>query len=202
MRSAKLAFHAFAASLLLFASGNAVADSTGDGINGMQTLSLEAVVVEGAEPLRDVSYLVERVDRLGGQGLEAKSVDGLAVVSLPAGRYRVTATHGYASSQQEVAVGDRPAHHVINLRAGTVRMKAIANVGAKAIPANLDWEILTYGRDSTGKRRLIATSKEAQPSFTLAEGYYLAVVKRGGRVTKHTIEVNKGITYKYTVLLH
>jgi hypothetical protein len=83
-----------------------------------------------------------------------------------------------------------------------VRMKAISNVGAKPIPANLDWEILTYGRDSTGKRHRVAVSKEAQPTFTLPEGYYLAIIKRGGRVTKHTIEVTKGITYKYTVLLH
>ena len=195
MRPAKLAFHALAASLFMFGSSSVFAESK-------QTLSLEAVVVEGAKPLRDVTYLVERIDRVGDQGIEARSVNGVAKVDLPAGRYRVTATHGYASTQQEVAVGDAPAHQVVNLRAGTVRMKAISNVGAKAIPGNLDWEILTYGRDSTGKRQRVAVSTEAQPIFTLPEGYYLAIVKRGARVTKHTIEVTSGITYKYTVLLH
>ncbi len=167
----------------------------------LQTLSLEAVVVEGAEPLRDVTYLVQRIDTGSHEDMKTKSVDGLAVVRLPSGRYRVTTTYGNTKRQQEVIVGDEPAHHVVNLQAGTVRMKAIPNPGGRPFNENVSWEILTYGRDSTGKRHSIAKSKQAQPSFTLPEGYYVATVAAAGKQIKHTIEVTSGITYKYTLLL-
>lgn len=167
----------------------------------LQTLSLEAVVVEGAEPLTNVTYLVQRMDADSQEDMRARSVNGLAVFSLPSGHYKVTATFGDTKRQQQVIIGDQPAHHVMNLEAGTVRMKAIPKPGGRPFNVDVTWEILTYGRDSTGKRHSIATSKQGQPSFTLPEGYYVATVAAEGKQIKHTIEVTSGITYKYTLLL-
>ena len=199
MRLNLSAFSAVLASLLVLFSAATRAD--GVEVGPLQTLSLEAVVVAGAAPLSDVSYAVQRLDKRGQKVVEAKSVDGLAVVELPKGKYRVTATYREAQRNQDVVIGDLPAHQVVNLKAGTVRMKAISNPGAKAIPSNLNWEVYTYGKDSNGNRRLITTSEKAQPTFTLPEGWYLTKVKRGAREVKHTIEVSPGITYKYTLVL-
>lgn len=201
MRLNLSAFGAIATSLALLFASTAHSDGVSTAMGPLQTLSLEAVVTAGAEPLTDVSYQVQRLDKRGEKALEAQSVDGLAVVQVPKGKYRVTARYLSAKRQQDVVVGDRPSHHVVDLKAGTVRMKAISNPGAKAIPANLNWEIYTYGKDSNGKRHLITSSDLAQPAFTLAAGWYLAKVKRGGREVRHTIEVSAGITYKYTVVL-
>lgn len=201
MRLNLSALSAVVASLSLLVSSAAHSDGVSTAMGPLQTLSLEAVVTVGAEPLRDVSYQVQRIDKRGQKVVEASSVDGLAVVQVPKGKYRVTAKYLDAKRQQDVVVGDNPAHQVVDLKAGTVRMKAISNPGAKAIPANLNWEIYTYGKDSNGNRHLITTSELAQPDFTLAAGWYVAKVKRGGREIKHTIEVSPGITYKYTVVL-
>ena len=174
------------------------ATSAADG--NLQTLSLSAVAVAGADPIRDVHFSVTSLD--GGSGeYKALSDNGPAEVQVPSGRYKVTATFGHAKAEKDVTVGADAAKVQIALNAGTVLMKLLHNVGGKVYKTGVNWEILTYGKDAEGNRHLLAASDKAQPKFVLPEGFYLARASTGTQDVKHTIEVTKGVTYKYTVIL-
>ena len=98
-------------------------------------------------------------------------------------------------------VGLKPASHEISLDAGTVIMRLIQHVGGPILRQGVSWKILTFGKDTSGKRQMIASSSESQPKFTLPKGYYVAQAAMGKREVRHTIEVTSGMSYKYTVIL-
>ena len=167
----------------------------------LQTLSLSAVAASGAEPLRDVHFSVKSLDSGSALEVKALSENGPAEVQVPAGRYKVTATYGHTTVEEQVTVSNGGSRVQIALNAGTVFMKLLHNVGGKTYTTGVTWEILTYGKDSAGKRHLLASSNKAQPKFVLPEGFYLARASTGTQDVKHTIEVTSGVTYKYTVIL-
>ena len=185
----------FAFALLALPSSLSAADGN------LQTLSMSAVAAAGAEPLSDVHFSVTSLDAGSGQEYKALSDRGPAEVQVPSGRYKVIATFGHTKVEKDVTVGSDPAKVQIALNAGTVFMKLLHNVGGKTYKTGVSWEILTYGKDASGKRHLLAASKDAQPKFILPEGFYLARASTGTQDVKHTIEVTKGVTYKYTVIL-
>ena len=188
-------FGFFAAALLALPTAASAADGA------LQTLSLSAVAASGAEPINDVHFAVTSLD--AGSGLEVKALsdNGPAEVQVPAGRYKVTATYGHTKAVEQVTVTNGGSRVQISLNAGTVFMKLLHNVGGKTYTKGVKWEILTYGKDSEGKRHLLAESGQAQPKFVLPEGFYLARASTGTQDVKHTIEVTSGVTYKYTVIL-
>ncbi len=167
----------------------------------LQDIALTAVVAPGAQPLPDALFTVIGLGAGKAARVEAKSVDGPAVVKLAAGRYRVVARYGHSRAEKEIVVGDGPARHEVNLNAGSVVMRLIHQVGGPVLRRNVVWRILSFGRDAQGQRRLIASSSEAQPKFTLPEGFYVAQATTGTREVRHTIEVDRGANYKYTVIL-
>ena len=167
----------------------------------LQAVSLSAVVVTGAEPLSDVEFTVTSIDSTAPVQVRALSDQGPVSVEVPAGRYKVMASYGHTTAEKEITVGGGPSAHELSLNAGTIFLKLIKHVGGPMIKRDLDWEILTYGKDAEGKRHLIASSDQAQPRFILPEGYYLARAVNGTQSVKHTVEVTSGVTYKYTVIL-
>lgn len=169
--------------------------------SSLQSVSLSAVTVAGAQPLPDVEFTVTSIGSTAPVQVKALSDQGPVAVEVPAGRYKVMASYGHTTAEQEITVGNGPSSHEVQLNAGTIFLKLIHHVGGPTIKSDLGWEILTYGRDAEGKRHLVATSKQSQPKFVLPEGYYLARAVRSTRDVKHTIEVTSGVTYKYTVIL-
>ncbi len=167
----------------------------------VQDVALTAVVAPGAQPLADARFTVTKLDAADAARVEAKSVDGPAVVKLAAGRYRVVARYGHSRAEKEILVGGGPASHEVNLNAGSVVMRLIRHVGGPLLRRNITWRILTFGRDANGQRQLIASSSEAQPKFTLPQGFYVAQATMDKRAVRHTIEVTSGMNYKYTVIL-
>ena len=167
----------------------------------VQDVALTAVVAPGAEPLPDALFTVTKLGAADAARVEAKGVEGAAVVKLAAGRYRVVARYGHSRAEKEILVGGGAARHEVNLNAGSVVMRLIRHVGGPVLRQNVAWRILTFGRDAQGQRQLIASSGEAQPRFTLPEGFYVAQATMGTRKVRHTIEVDTGANYKYTVIL-
>ena len=186
---------------LLFSALFALPTAASAADGALQTLSLSAVAAAGAEPLRDVHFSVKSLDAGSGLEVKALSESGPAEVQVPAGRYKVTATFGHTKVEEQVTVSNGGSRVQIALNAGTVFMKLLHNVGGKTYTTGVTWEILTYGKDASGKRHLLASSKQAQPKFVLPEGFYLARASTGTQHVKHTIEVTSGVTYKYTVIL-
>ena len=166
-----------------------------------QPVSLTAVVVPGAKPLAGASFTVTPLGGGAGDPVTVTAQDGPAKVDLPKGRYKIEASYGDAKAAQEIMIDQNPASHEFDLQAGTVFLKLIKHVGGPTMNTGVEWEILTYGKDSTGKRHYISGSDQSQPRFVLPDGWYLARATVGTQVVKHTIEVTAGQTYKYTVIL-
>ena len=164
-------------------------------------VSLTAVVAPGAQPLMDALFTVSSIDDPARMPLEVKSIEGPAVLKLPAGRYWVRARYGDSGADKEIVVGNGVDRYEVSLNAGSVVLRLKHHVGGPVLRKDVTWEILTYGRDVSGNRHLIASSPEAQPKFYLPEGYYVAQAKNGTRDVRHTIEVTSGANYKYTVIL-
>ena len=188
--------------LLCFALASFAVPATAQAADGaLQAVSLSAVVAAGGKPLNDVHFTVTSIGSTAPVQATASSDQGKAQVQVPAGRYKVVASYGHSQSEKEITVGDGASSHELTLNAGTVNLKLLKHVGGKTIRTGLDWEILTYGKDASGNRHLITSSKAAQPKFVLPEGWYLARVVNGTQTVKHTIEVTTGATYNYTLIL-
>lgn len=166
-----------------------------------QPVSFRAVVAPGAEPLLDAIFRITPQEGADRQEVEVRAVEGAATIDLSAGWYRVIASSGQTEVERRIVVGDSPTVHEISLNAGKVLLKLIRNVGGETLNNGVAWEVLTYGKDSQGKRQQVATSSAAQPKFLLPEGFYLARATIGKRDVKHTIEVTAGATFKYTLIL-
>lgn len=198
-RSAVVRLSACLAIALSSVTGPAALQS-GQAAGAKQPVSLTAVVVRGAKPLPGASFTVTP---LGGVGdpVTVTAREGSASLDLPVGRYRVEASYGDAKVAREILIDRSPVSRVFDLRAGTVHLKLIKSVGGPTMNSGVAWEILTFGKDSQGKRHRVTGSDQAQPRFVLPHGWYLARATRGTQVVKHTIEVTAGQTYKYTVIM-
>ncbi len=82
---------------------------------------------------------------------------------------------------------------------GWVRLQVVPHGGAAPLTSAVDWQILTFARDATGRRQLVAETKNAQPELALPEGFYLAQAQTRDALVKHTIEVAAGRSYSYTL---
>ena len=82
---------------------------------------------------------------------------------------------------------------------GWVRLQVVPHGGAAPLTSAIDWQILTFGRDATGRRQLVAEAKGPQPELALPEGFYLAQAQTRDALVKHTIEVAAGRSYSYTL---
>ena len=82
---------------------------------------------------------------------------------------------------------------------GWVRLQVVPHGGAAPLTSDIDWKILTFGRDASGRRQLVAEAKDPQPELALPEGFYLAQAQTRDALVKHTIEVAAGRSYSYTL---
>lgn len=113
----------------------------------------------------------------------------MSLIAVLAMAVAVAATGRAAESGQGRAEGGR----------GWVRLQVVPHGGAAPLTSNIDWQILTFGRDASGRRQLVAEAKGPQPELALPEGFYLAQAQTRDALVKHTIEVAAGRSYSYTL---
>jgi len=166
-----------------------------------QPVSLTAVVVPGAKPLTNAAFTITSLDPNGQAETVVRSAGGPALAKLPAGHYRVEAAYDLSRKAIEITVGNRPSAHEINLDAGTVSLKLRHHVGGEIFRDGVRWEILTFGKDGNGERKLIGAVERSQPTLVLSKGYYIARAVRNTQIQEHTIEVGPGKTFNYIVIL-
>ena len=168
-----------------------------------QTLRLEAVIAKGAKPLTElVSYKIYRLEPIANQGLVLEFLGPTTEMRLPIGRYRLITKLGHTTVYEDFELNGAPRHHVVDLNAGRINMRAVLKAGGAVIKKDLRWEIYSFGKDASGKRVLIAQARHSQTQFVLPVGFYVATAHLNGKQVRHTVEVNPGVTYDYTVVLN
>jgi hypothetical protein len=87
-----------------------------------------------------------------------------------------------------------------NLPIGTIRLRVIPRVGATTLRENISWRILTFGRDSTGKRQEVTTVNGPTPELVLPAGWYVVHAQLKDQLLKHPVEVTANRIFKYTLV--
>ena len=162
----------------------------------LKPVYLDAVIAEGAAPLSDVSFTVERVH--GGVVEEMRG--GAAELQLPEGRYRVRAAFGQTSVERDIIVDETNTRHTINLNAGEVQLNMIRGIGQAPIKDPVQWDVMTFGRDAAGNRHLLHQVTASTAQLTLPGGWYYIEATHGGETVKHSLEVTPGAAFKYFVM--
>jgi len=184
-------------------SAPALGDTQLASVGDQQRITLEAIIATGAKTLKDrVSFTISRIKNGAIGPIVATADKSPAEVKLPTGRYRVATVYGEVSIDSNLDVASSTVKHRVNLNAGRVNLKVIPHRGAKAVKGDVEWEIMTYGRDASGKRHLVATARGPHPDLVLPHGFYLVQAKTRDAKVKHTIEVTAGHTFKYTLNLN
>lgn len=167
-----------------------------------QKVNLETVIAKGAKPIKkQVTYRVYRLEPVYDQGLVGEFVGGSTEISLSSGRYRLITAYYDTTVYEDFEVNGKAQRRTVNLNAGRINMRAIPGPGGKPVKKGVRWEIYSFGKDDSGKRVLITDSRSAQAQFVLPAGFYIAKALVKGKEVKHTVEVNPGVTYDYTVVV-
>lgn len=161
----------------------------------LKPVYLDAVIAEGATPLSDVSFTVERA---GGVVQELRG--GAAELELPAGRYTVRAAFGQTEVERDIVVDATNTRHTINLNAGEVQLNMIRGIGQDPIRDPIEWNVMTFGRDALGNRHLLHKVIASTAQLTLPGGWYYIEAVHSGQTVKHSIEVTPGAAFKYFVM--
>jgi hypothetical protein len=87
-----------------------------------------------------------------------------------------------------------------NVPVGTIRLRVIPEVGARAMREPIRWRVMTYGKDVNGKRHQVAEVTGATPEISLPAGWYVVHAQLRDKTIKHPVEVTAGKTFKYTLV--
>ncbi len=127
------------------------------------------------------------------------SLTGPGKVSLPEGRYKLKAQLDQFVVEQNFAVNG-PTNEMVVLDVGFATLALIPQIGANPYRRNVAWRVLSWRKDRDGNRKLLAVLTGARPRIALPEGFYMVEATHGGKLTRHTIEINRGRTYDYTLI--
>jgi len=162
--------------------------------------AVRAIINAGAKEIpQGVSFSLHRLNGRGEAELAAHASGGTAEFDLPQGQYLLTTVYG-AALKQELVDADPRANHTVNLNAGEITLSVIPGVGRPALKEEIDWQILTFGRDSEGNRHVLHRVSGANPHLVLPAGWYFVAADYEGRRLTHTIEVGAGNRFDYTLV--
>jgi hypothetical protein len=165
-------------------------------------LRLDAVLSPESEPIYDAMTIgIWRME--GGEPVAriAERHAAPAEIALAPGQYRVEATYGNARRVTDITVpADGTPRRTINLKAGQVRLRLLANPDGPLVRGGVTWEIRRYSRgDSPGRQ--VAQRTADRPKLWLSEGWYEVRARHGGERVHHVVEVAAGRTYDYAIVM-
>lgn len=163
-------------------------------------VTLQAAIVKGAKPLKDdIKWSVAPVGKDGTAKQElTKAAPELAL--LP-GKYRVSATLGFASVTREITVADAGKHEFA-FDAGWARFQMVPDRKAKPIEEAVRWQIFRYTKGGVDEKAKVTELSAPSPQLTLPPGWYTVRAKYQGIVSEMVAEVKAGTLYKYTVVAY
>lgn len=148
--------------------------------------------------IADVHFTIEPQGR-NGDISGPVSLVGPGRVSLPEGRYVLRAQLDQFVKEESLYVKG-PTNHVVALDVGFATLALIPQIGANPYRRNVAWRVLTWRKDRNGNRQLLAVLDGSRPQIALPEGFYMVEATYDGSLTRHTIEINRGRTYNYTLI--
>ncbi|MBC6405217.1 MAG: hypothetical protein GDA41_05740 [Rhodospirillales bacterium] len=150
--------------------------------------------------LADVRLTIEPLAKEGGVA-ESISLIGPGQVLLPEGRYRMRVQLDQWTEEKRFSVNG-PTNQKVVLDVGLATLALIPQNGADAYRRNVAWRVFSWRKDRNGKRKLLAVPAGARPRITLPQGFYTVEASHGGKITRHTIRIDRGRTYDYTLIKH
>ncbi|RXF72021.1 hypothetical protein [Hansschlegelia zhihuaiae] len=148
---------------------------------------LAAFVAGEKAPDDAVTFKLSR-DEGGVQRVVAENVHAGSLLRLPAGAYHVTSRYGDANASVEADLQVAPGKLVeaqVHHKAARVALKLVDQPGGAEL-RDTSWTILTPGGD------VIRDSIGALAGVVLAEGDYVAIARRDGRLYQQSFSVKAG----------
>ena len=109
-----------------------------------------------------------------------------------------------ALADQKTTAGSQTAQYyykqTAQLRMGTILLRMIPHVGGKTMKQNIQWDVVTFGRNEAGDRVPVAKVSGATAKLVLPAGWYVVFARMPDRVIKHPVEVTANRTFKYTLV--
>lgn len=100
----------------------------------------------------------------------------------------------------QVQIAGQMGAQTANMPVGTIRLRVIPKIGAKAIREQIKWIVKTFGRDGSGKRQTVAEATGPTPELVLPAGWYVVHAQLRDKLIRHPVEVTAGRTFKYTLV--
>ena len=169
-------------------------------------LRLSAVLAAGGKPLeKGVRFDVHEaaVDADGKRKPVVSDTGGPGRFPVSAGRYRVTATYGSASSPMDVdvAAGDDNVQRTLNLNAGILRLSAVLAAGGKPLEKGVRFDVHEAAVDAEGKRKPVVSDTGGQPRFPLSAGRYHVTARSDSGSASIEVTISAGQERPYELRL-
>lgn len=164
-----------------------------------------SVVMEegGAAVAKDTAWDVYgEPDAEGNRKKVTYSYDAQPTFSLSAGTFIVEVVVGNARGSTKVQIeAGKTIEKVITLGAGKAKLSALTAEGQEAISTDVAWDV--FGEpDAEGNRKKVSYSYDAQPTFSLPAGKFMALVTWGSASVKKDFEVAAGKTVDIPIVLN
>ena len=123
---------------------------------------------------------------------------------LQPGKYVAVAKIGNATASHEFEVKSESENklHLVIFNAGKLALKATWTDGGQVSNKGMRWDIYAPQANAAGKRPHINGNYNSQPLFTLPQGEYFVVAKRGNAVVSGTVAVKAGERTQKTFVLN
>jgi hypothetical protein len=163
-------------------------------------VKLQAAIVEGAKPLKDdIKWSIAPLSKGGtaAQDLTKASPE----VRLVSGKYRVTATLGFATATRDITVAEAAKQELV-FDAGWARFQMVLSRKAKPIKDNVHWTIYRFTEGGVDEKAKLSELTAPSVQLILPKGWYMVRAKYQGIASELAAEVKAGTLYEYTIVAY
>lgn len=165
-------------------------------------LHIGAVAREGdTEFLRDVTFKIFQDAGLS----DSKSIENCysaekCTISVAPGKYRILVQKGDAEAEEEVEVVSGANNVIVELKAGALRVEAVAVAGGTI--EKMTKAVISKEAGLSGERKTVSNCYSSDRcNFILNEGKYSLTVEKGNASTTEDIEIKSGEATSRVVVL-
>jgi len=157
-------------------------------------------IVQGAKPLTDdIKWSIAPASKDGTAAQQMTKAS--PEVQLVPGKYRVTATLGFATVTRDITVSGAGKQDLV-FDAGWARFQMIPGQKAKPLQENVHWTIYRYSKGGVDENQKITELDAPSPQLTLPPGWYTVRGQYQGIIVEAVEEVKAGTLYKYTMVAY
>jgi hypothetical protein len=157
-------------------------------------------IVQGAKPLNDdIKWSIAPASKDGTAAQQMTKAS--PEVQLIPGKYRVTATLGFATVTRDITISGAGKQDLV-FDAGWARFQMIPGQKAKPLQDNVHWTIYRYSKGGVDEKQKITELDAPSPQLTLPPGWYTVRGQYQGIIVEAVEEVKAGTLYKYTMVAY